>query len=414
MIKRYLTYCFVGLALLTDVRAMAQTAVPMGLEAMCAMGNDELIGTSRYVGLCGAMTAVGGDPTAVKLNPAGLGVYRHNQFSITAEGQFRKFWEQEAIDHGQLYTRWHLSQASYVFALIHPERIAGIVSNNLMLSYAKRSAVLRIVTLNDRSGHRVASEDWIETALDEYGYRNDFNLHYAMNISNRVYWGIGLTLEWLQLRQTQDRWEYVYADKRGLTREYSLRQNAQGNAVGFAGSLGVLFHPIQALRIGLSVESPTVGKMKETDYFDESFRYLTRADMNYDYSSPNMYSRWQMTTPVMASAGLAWQWKRHGLLSVQYDMQYHKLTGFAHTARAGIELVANRHWLFDLGYAYSTLYNRQRLALGVNYAGHWIRVGVAYNFSWCQGTIQDVYYYTPQGLFRANENKIVFTFQWNT
>ena len=37
------------------------------------------------------MTAVGGDPTAVKQNPAGLGIYRHSQFSISGDGSFRRF-----------------------------------------------------------------------------------------------------------------------------------------------------------------------------------------------------------------------------------------------------------------------------------------------------------------------------------
>jgi len=415
MIKRYLTYCFIGIAcLLFAVPAQAQTVVPLGLEALCATGSDDLIGTSRFVGMSGAMTAVGGDPSAVKQNPAGLGVYRHSQFSVSGGGLFRKYWENEALEHGQLYTRWHLAQISYVFAIIHPERIAGVVSNNIMISYAKRADVLRIVTLNDRSAHRVASQDWIETSIDEYGFRNDFDLHYAMNISNRFYWGVGATLEWLQLRQTNDRWEYLYADKRGLTREYSLRQNAQGRAVCFVGSVGFLAHPIRALRIGLSVESPAVGQMRETDYFDESFLYPRHEDKNTSYSSANMNSRWRMTTPLLATAGLAWQWGEHGLLSAQYDMQYHNLTGVHHTARAGLELVAGRHWMIDLGYAYKTLYNKQRLSLGVNYMGNWLRVGVAYSFSWHQGVLQDVYYYTPQGLYRANENKLVFTFQWNS
>ena len=414
MSKRYLIYCFVVLTLLlTPHNAGAQTAIPYGPERLLAMGNDDLIGTSRYVGLCGAMTAVGGDPSAVKLNPAGLGIYRHSQFSVTGEGQFRRFWQQDYTTRGPLYARWHLAQISYVIALTHPQRVAGVVSNNIMISYAKRANIVRHITLNDYAT-RVAGQDWIETTIDESGYRNDADIHYAMNVSNRFYWGIGFTVEWLQLRQTLDRREYNTLNRRGSAQEYDYTYNAQGRAVGCAGSIGFLVHPVQALRIGASLESPVVGRMRETDYYTETIRYLDSQGGSVLYDSPDYPSNWQMTTPLKFSAGIGLQWREHGLLSLQYDLQYHKLLGVAHTARAGLEVVLGRHWMIDAGYAYATLYNRQRASVGLNYVGRWLRVGAAYSHGWSRGTILDWYYGTQQGLFRTNENKIALTFQWNT
>ena len=53
-------------------------ALTLNLQAQDAqiLAQRDLVGTARYVGLAGAMTAVGGDPSAVNVNPAGLGVYR--------------------------------------------------------------------------------------------------------------------------------------------------------------------------------------------------------------------------------------------------------------------------------------------------------------------------------------------------
>ena len=45
----------------------------------------QIIGTARYVGMGGAMTAIGGDPTAVLDNPAGLGLYRRNEIAISLD-----------------------------------------------------------------------------------------------------------------------------------------------------------------------------------------------------------------------------------------------------------------------------------------------------------------------------------------
>ena len=50
------------------------------------------MGSARYVGMGGAMTAIGGDPSAAMDNPAGLGLYRRSEISITID---------ETIDHTQ-------------------------------------------------------------------------------------------------------------------------------------------------------------------------------------------------------------------------------------------------------------------------------------------------------------------------
>ena len=47
------------------------------------MADEEIVGSSRYVGLCGAMAAIGGDMSAVKDNPAALGVFRYSEIGMT-------------------------------------------------------------------------------------------------------------------------------------------------------------------------------------------------------------------------------------------------------------------------------------------------------------------------------------------
>ena len=40
------------------------------------LSERSIMGTARYVGMSGAMSAIGGDPSAAHDNPAGLGLYR--------------------------------------------------------------------------------------------------------------------------------------------------------------------------------------------------------------------------------------------------------------------------------------------------------------------------------------------------
>ena len=49
------------------------------------LGERTIMGTARYVGMGGAMTAIGGDPSASLDNPAGLGLYRHHEVMLTLD-----------------------------------------------------------------------------------------------------------------------------------------------------------------------------------------------------------------------------------------------------------------------------------------------------------------------------------------
>lgn len=54
------------------------------------VSSSELNGTARYVGMGGAMGALGGDLSAISSNPAGLGIYRSNDIAVTGGINFLK------------------------------------------------------------------------------------------------------------------------------------------------------------------------------------------------------------------------------------------------------------------------------------------------------------------------------------
>ena len=47
------------------------------------MIGNELNGTARYVGMGGAMEALGADVSTIGSNPAGIGLFRNNQVSVS-------------------------------------------------------------------------------------------------------------------------------------------------------------------------------------------------------------------------------------------------------------------------------------------------------------------------------------------
>ena len=79
------------------------------------------------------MTAVGGDPSAVKDNPAGLGVYRRWDVSLSLFldlDYVRQAGKSVGSDN-----RFSASQASFIFGWVDKTRDHGMLANNLMFSY---------------------------------------------------------------------------------------------------------------------------------------------------------------------------------------------------------------------------------------------------------------------------------------
>ena len=64
---------------------------------------SSLAGTARFVGLGGAFGAVGADFSSLSENPAGIGLYRHSEFTFTpsvyAEQTSSTFLNQTGVDN---------------------------------------------------------------------------------------------------------------------------------------------------------------------------------------------------------------------------------------------------------------------------------------------------------------------------
>ena len=54
-----------------------------GPDDACRFSQTYYQGTAKTLGMGNALGAVGGDMTAVSINPAGLGIYRSNEFTAS-------------------------------------------------------------------------------------------------------------------------------------------------------------------------------------------------------------------------------------------------------------------------------------------------------------------------------------------
>ena len=74
-------------------------------------------GTARSMGMAGAFTSLGGDIASIGINPAGLGMYRHSDISITPMLSFQRSRNSAADWGDNSFTRAAMSNVGAVMNL---------------------------------------------------------------------------------------------------------------------------------------------------------------------------------------------------------------------------------------------------------------------------------------------------------
>jgi long-subunit fatty acid transport protein len=129
------------------------------------------------------------------------------------------------------------------------------------------------------------------------------------------------------------------------------------SGVGVSGSLGLIYRPIQALRIGASLQTPTVMNLSRQTTGD---MYSTIAGQRYEILTPESgVMDIKIASPLRTSVSIAGQIGKIGLIAVQYDYAHSKEMEDMHTLRIGAEAQAYRGLFFNAGYVYESSFMRE-------------------------------------------------------
>lgn len=417
------------------------------------LSEREVAGTARYVGMGGAMTAVGGDPSAVRDNPAGLGVYRRMEVAISLGGK----WDQTmqvGKEWNTPYAKFEMPQASWGFYYGNPHRTQGVVSNSFMISYNRvrqyqreysatinncDNSLADVIALktnglaeqylqpeerwNDANVgwlsllgydtymiNPLANEQWganlqqgekVNSAIRvrESGYMDEYALDWGMNISNRWYVGAGIRMTSFYLSQTEYYDEKAQAS--GVT--LSAYNTLLMSGLGVNGAIGMIGHPVEWLRFGVSFITPTASTLSITNYGEMQSSIINDS---VRATPVNTASYSDFSLPLRLSTSVAFQWKHYGLLSLQYDYAHHKYLDDVHTLKVGLEVVPISRLFINAGYVYESTFrnadnllpyelnynavetnthalytrNTQYISCGVGYRGKNLIVQAAYQY----------------------------------
>ena len=315
MKKQLIVVC----SLLMMTAANAQNAYDAG-----HLLGSELNGTARFVGMGGAMSALGGDISVMGSNPAGIGIFRSNDFSVSfgfnnteTESLFNRTKMNEdrtraSFDQvGFVYTHkignttslryvnfgfnYHKSKnfnrvfsaggqlngLSQSWQLASEMDYAGMTSEtsfdnilsaeNPYRTYWNQYPVLGVM------GVATGVVDYSNGALGWDGYSNnyyssekggisqyDFNV--AFNIEDRVYLGATLGIYDVNYDRQSSYTEDLNDDYGDANGGYTLDNYYGLDGSGVDLKLGVIVRPIEdsPFRIGLAVHTPTWYELTES------------------------------------------------------------------------------------------------------------------------------------------------------
>jgi hypothetical protein len=148
---------FAALAMAVVLPAAAQDTY----ESARLLGSD-LNGTARYVGMGGAMEALGADISTTSSNPAGIGLFRHSTmsagFGLVSQADAKEF-------DGRSTTNMSFDQAGFVYSM----RMDRTSFLNFAFNYHKSRNFNQILSVADHA-IRNASSNAITAEKDLQGY----------------------------------------------------------------------------------------------------------------------------------------------------------------------------------------------------------------------------------------------------
>lgn len=281
------------------------------------MGND-LNGTARYVGMGGAMEALGADISTISSNPAGIGLFKHSTASVSA-GLVSQSGLPSWASGDKTYASF--DQAGFVYSM----RTNRNSYMNFAFNYSKSNNFDFILNASDALSHASANkltyEKWRNGVFDgndgaysqmdhlnvngfnmlgdsacyeangyelnreHTGYIGSYDFNVSGNVNNRFFWGVTFSYKDVNYRHNGYYTEFLpTTDGTDAPVTYTDRRKIDGD--GFNVKLGFIVRPVNnsPFRIGAYVETPTWYDLTTTNYSTIAGAYADGSSAeSYDY-----------------------------------------------------------------------------------------------------------------------------------
>lgn len=380
------------------------------------LGTSDLVGTSRYVGMGGAMGALGGDLSLMSSSPAAIALYRHSDaaatLSLVTQTKGEKF-------DGKNKTHVSFDQAGFVYAM--PMRDSKIQFLNFGFNYHKQRNFNQLTasTATNLEGLDYASQTWQLSdicrywggyngatplgrmatdllLLDEnnnfdsyrasshfynkarWGGNQAFDFNFSINFNDQVYIGLTGTGYVTKMKSYMGYTEDLIDENKIPDGYYTLTNEGTLEGTGGDLKLGLIVRPVREsnFKIGFTLTTPT--------YYDLTYRntaWLSTYENQWSNDDAPFYcdydykirTPWKLNLSLgntffnRLAVGAEYEFADYSSTKISYGDTYddwyttkdvaltseaHKLLNSTHTLKVGAELMVNKNLFLRGGYNY--------------------------------------------------------------
>ncbi len=166
--------------------------------------------------------------------------------------------------------------------------------------------------------------------VNESGYTDEYSINFGGNVSNVVYWGLGVGITDMGYTQNSIYTENLANADVPVKNDMGIMAGNGGfqltnwktiSGTGVNVKLGLILKPLQELRIGVAVHTPTYWAMT-TSYNGRVDSHFSSGFESPDYNeTPTATYDWQLQSPWKLMFGVAGVIGGRGIISADYEYQ---------------------------------------------------------------------------------------------
>jgi hypothetical protein len=322
-------------------------------------------GTARYSSMAGAFGAVGADLSVLSTNPAGLGLYHKNELTFTPsfynnsisseyngtmsnDSRFNMRFDNfgfvfagktdnteetgwQAVGMGISYNRYSSFQSNYTMSgnsttsLLDSWRRTAAGSGPSELDIFNEGLAYQTYLLENIFGDSTQYRDTIPDGdllsqtktIRTRGGMGEWVFGLGGNYSDHFYIGASIGIPSVRYEETSTYTEQEVEDTTSDFDYLEFNQSLFTKGHGFNFKFGIIYRPVDAIRLGFAFHSPTY--LKLADSYDASMSSVIGGTPR-SYESPNGNFNYSIRTPMRMIGSLAVIIGKAGLVSVDYEI----------------------------------------------------------------------------------------------
>ena len=414
-----------------------------------------LQGTARTSSMGNAFGALGGNFTAISINPAGIGVYRTSEFMVTG-GFDHNISESSFVDHkyedfeydfnfnnigivGTFKTGaksgWISTNIGFGYNRINSFEMNTLVKNpnasgSIVDSWANEANAYGSEALPFLSGMAYSAGLLIHDTINNMyvsdftgtdyghnqslsittsGYVGEYTFSGGANYDNLLYLGGSFSVNTLRYKEKRIFKESDPDNLIGVFNALNYTETLETRGTGFNFKVGAIVKPIQWLRLGGAIHFPTFYDL------DDEYSDVIDADLDLDGESfDNQRSSgefdYELVTPFKAIASAAFVIQKMAILSLDYE--------FVDYTKARLRDGGKGSYYYDFEYENQNIQDiytatqNVRAGLEMRFGALSLRGGYAFFGSpYSSGQLnEDANYSTISGGFGINSNQYYIDF----